>query len=159
MESAVVLCLHAESRAMGKDNIESLSLLLTTTKDELLKLQKEHTDLLDNIQANEGSSTALQQLNQMNGSAHQTWGAAQQVVMKGLYEEGTQDVVTQVFIQDFNSTPWLVRLHNCILKETPSPFPQVTTSQSLQTALNGPRKEEPTAREQTALMGVNPKPE
>nr|CAD7257635.1 unnamed protein product [Timema shepardi] len=49
-----------------KDNIESLSLLLTTTKDELLKLQKEHTDLLDNIQANEGSSTALQQLNQMN---------------------------------------------------------------------------------------------
>ncbi|CAG2056443.1 unnamed protein product, partial [Timema podura] len=49
-----------------KDNIESLSLLLTSTKDELLKLQKEHTELLDNIQANEGSSTALQQLNQMN---------------------------------------------------------------------------------------------
>nr|CAD7446699.1 unnamed protein product [Timema bartmani] len=49
-----------------KDNIESLSLLLTTTKDELLKLQKVHTELLDNIQANEGSSTALQQLNQMN---------------------------------------------------------------------------------------------
>nr|CAD7594950.1 unnamed protein product [Timema genevievae] len=49
-----------------KDNIESLSLLLTTTKDELLKLQKEHSELLDNIQANEGSSTALQQLNQMN---------------------------------------------------------------------------------------------
>nr|CAD7260205.1 unnamed protein product [Timema shepardi] len=36
--------------------------------------------------------------------------------------------------------------------ETPSPFPQVTTSQSFQTALNGPRTEEPTAREQSTLM-------
>nr|CAD7263427.1 unnamed protein product [Timema shepardi] len=51
-------------------------------------------------------------------STHQTWGAAQQVVMKGLYEEGTQDVVTLSF----------------------------------QTALNGPRTEEPTAREQSTLM-------
>nr|CAD7443302.1 unnamed protein product [Timema bartmani] len=32
--------------------------------------------------------------------------------LKGLYEEGTQDVVTQVFVQGSNSTPWLIRLQN-----------------------------------------------
>nr|CAD7446561.1 unnamed protein product [Timema bartmani] len=42
---------------------------------------------------------------------------------QGLYEEGIQDVVTQVFIQGSNSTPWLIRLHDCTSEETSSPCP------------------------------------
>nr|CAD7448845.1 unnamed protein product [Timema bartmani] len=65
------------------------------------------------------SSSSDQGHDPTDEESSETWGVAQQAVIKGLYEEGTQDVVTQVFIQGSDLTPWLIRLHNCTLNRKP----------------------------------------
>nr|CAD7571560.1 unnamed protein product [Timema californicum] len=70
----------------------------------------------------------------------------QQVVMKGLYDEGTQDFVTLVFIHDPNSTPWLIRLHNLYLKRNPISIPSEWTSHSTRRATARRGRAQPTTQ-------------
>nr|CAD7197074.1 unnamed protein product [Timema douglasi] len=64
--------------------------------------------------------------------APQSVNAEFTVYLSGLtpvVEEGTQDVVAQVFNQGSNSTPLLIRLHNCTQKKKPSPCPHNVPAQ------------------------------
>nr|CAD7568334.1 unnamed protein product [Timema californicum] len=77
------------------------------------------------------------------GFAHQTWGAAQEVVMKGLYEEGTQDVVTQATCEVCG----VEFAYSCIEKSLPH---IVTEMQSQLKALEGKLRTEEGEKQELA---------